>query len=498
MSAPAISEKPRVRVAAGSMPTTDSVQNFVARVGLGTQNQAAATAYGPTPITRNRLQLEWAYRGSWICRQIVDAVAEDMTRAGVDLQTKDPKDSDKLQLALQRTATWKKLREALQWSRLYGGGIAIILIEGQDPSTPLRPETVGKGCYRGLLALDRWSVQPSMTDLVSELGPEFGMPKFYNVTATALNIPRINVHHTRVIRFEGEDLPVWQKMAENGWGLSVLEPVWDRLTAFDSTTVGTGQLVYKAHLRTLQIDGLREALATDGPAMKGILRNIDMIRTLQTNEGLTLLDLKDKFEAHQYSFGGLSDVLGQFAQQLSGAAKIPMVRLFGQSPAGFSTGDTDLRNYYDTCHTEQENRVRTSFGSLVEVVHWSELGRAPDPEFSFKFRPLWQMSDKEKVEIGTAVASTVTNLEGAAILTRPQALKELRAATEVTGMFASITDVDIEEAENEPPPMGEDDLPPEPDAGDEVDSEGEGDQNGKKARLGVIDRIAAWSRKQAA
>ncbi len=496
MSVPAGIEKPRVRVKAGSsVATRDSVQNFVARVGLGTQNQAAATTYGPTPITRNRLQLEWAYRGSWICRQIVDAVAEDMTRAGVDLHTKDPKDSDKLQLSLQRTGSWRTLREALQWSRLYGGGVAIMLIEGQDPSTPLRPETVGPNSYKGLLALDRWSLQSSLTDLVTELGPHFGMPKFYEITATALNIPRLKVHYTRVIRFEGEDLPVWQKMAENGWGLSVLEPVWDRLTAFDSTTVGTGQLVYKAHLRTLQIDGLREALASDGPAMKGILRNVDMIRTLQTNEGLTLLDVKDTFATHQFSFGGLSDVLMQFSQQLSGAAKIPMVRLFGQSPAGFSTGDTDLRNYYDTCHTEQENRVRTPLGTLIEVLHWSELGRAPDPEFSFKFRPLWQMSDKEKVEIGTSVANTVSTLEAGAILSKPQALKELRAASEVTGMFASITDDDIKQAEFEPPPMGEDDLPPELDEGEQLDEEA---ADAKKPRPGIIDRIAAWSHKQAA
>ncbi|MDR3488793.1 MAG: DUF1073 domain-containing protein [Bradyrhizobium sp.] len=495
--------KPRIRVQAGSMRTSDSVQNFVARVGLGTANQASGTAYGPSPITRNRLQLEWAYRGSWICRQIVDAPPEDMTRAGIDIETKEPKDGKTLQTALQRTATWTKLRETLQWSRLYGGGVAIILIKDQDPATPLRPETVGKGAYQGLLPLDRWSVQPSMTDVVTEYGPSFGLPKFYSVIASVLNIPRMKVHHSRVLRFEGEDLPIWQKMAENGWGLSVLEPVWDRLTAFDSTTVGTGQLVYKAHLRTLRIDGLREALATDGPAIKGILKNVDMIRALQTNEGLTLLDKLDEFATHQYSFGGLSDILIQFAQQLSGAAQIPLVRLFGQSPAGLNaTGDADIRNYYDACKSQQENRLRTPMGTLLEVMHWSELQRAPDPEFEFTFRPLWQMSDKEKGEIGASVANTVSTLEGAAIINRATALKELRQASHVTGMFTSITDQDIEDAENEPPPPSEGDDLPEPPAPDkdgadrgdktetdpDADSDGTGEaRDGAKARPGARD-----------
>ena len=305
----AVVEKPRIRVKAR---TVDSVQNFIARVGLGTPNQAAATTYGPSPISRNRLQLEYAYRSSWICRQVVDAPAEDMTRAGIDIETKDPKDGEVLQKAMQRLAIWPKKRETIQWSRLYGGAIGVIMIDGQDEKTPLRPETVGKNAFKGILPLDRWSVQPSFTDLISELGPNYGQPKFYEVTAAVMNLPRLKVHYSRVVRFEGEDLPIWQKMTENGWGLSVLEPVWDRLTSFDSTTVGIGQLVFKAHLRTLQVEGLREALASNGPELTGIMKNIDLIRATQTNEGMTLLDIQDKFEAHQYSFGGLSDVLIQF------------------------------------------------------------------------------------------------------------------------------------------------------------------------------------------
>ncbi|MDI5448925.1 hypothetical protein MJL27_26670, partial [Salmonella enterica subsp. enterica serovar Anatum] len=41
---------------------------------------------------------------------------------------------------------------------------------------------------------------------------------------------------------------------ENEWGMSVVERIWDRLTAFDSATVGAAQLVYKAHLRTYKVE----------------------------------------------------------------------------------------------------------------------------------------------------------------------------------------------------------------------------------------------------
>lgn len=69
-----------------------------------------------------------------------------------------------------------------------------------------------------------------------------------------------------------------------------------------------------------------------GPAYEALLKNMDLVRLYQSNEGMTLLDGADTFETHQYSFAGLDDVISQFAEQISGATGIPLVRLFGQSP----------------------------------------------------------------------------------------------------------------------------------------------------------------------
>src|SRR3982751_1909718 len=68
-----------------STRTTDAFQNFAARLGAGTDNQSSYGSYGFHPITRNRMQLDLAYRGSWICRMAVRAIADDMTREGITL-----------------------------------------------------------------------------------------------------------------------------------------------------------------------------------------------------------------------------------------------------------------------------------------------------------------------------------------------------------------------------------------------------------------------------
>ncbi len=256
-------------------------------------------------------------------------------------------------------------------------------------------------------------------------------------------------------------------MTENEWGMSVVERIWDRLTAFDSATVGAAQLVYKAHLRTYSVEKLRELIALGGPAYEALLKNIDLIRQFQSNEGMTLMDSRDKFETHQYSFSGLDDILSQFAEQISGAVGIPLVRLFGQSPKGFSTGDADLANYYDRISSLQERRLRLPVRRILDIMHRSELGKPLPDDFTFEFNPLWQMSDVDRSTVALNTTNAISTALGDGLMTLKAAMTDLRENSDVTGIGASITDEDIENAEDEAPPgIGEpDDEPQEPSGG---------------------------------
>ena len=444
--------------AIASAPTLDSFQNLATRTGIGTANVASAGTYQFSPTSRNRVQLENAYRSSWIVGQVVDAYAEDMTREGLDLLGDGAPDwQEEMHRVADRLQIWPAITDTIKWSRLYGGCIAVLMIDGQKPDQPLRLESIRKDQFRGMLVLDRWMVQPLYSELVTEPGPEFGKPKYYDTVKDNWSMPNMRIHHSRCIRIDGLDLPYWQRISENGWGMSVVERLFDRLLAFDSTTQGAAQLVYKAHLRTYKVKGLREIIAVGGKAFEGLVKQIDMIRQYQSNEGMTLMDAEDEFEAHQYTFSGLDNVLLQFGQQIAGATGIPLVRLFGQSPAGLnSTGESDLRTYYDNVKQQQERRLRYGIAKVLGVLFRSVTGQEPPENFYFKFRPLWQVSDKEKSEIANTVSQAVATASNAGIIDRATALKELRNSAQVTGVFQSVTDEDIKEAEEEPPPvMGE-------------------------------------------
>ncbi len=69
-----------------------------------------------------------------------------------------------------------KLNKNIKWSRLYGGSLVVMMIDGQNVLTPLNPNTIGKGQFKGLRVLDRWMDQPTLEDLVTEMGPDYGKP----------------------------------------------------------------------------------------------------------------------------------------------------------------------------------------------------------------------------------------------------------------------------------------------------------------------------------
>lgn len=443
----------------GSTKTHDSYQNFALNLGIGTNNALSQSTYGFNPITRVRTELEWIHRGSWLGGVAIEVPADDMTREGVEIiSDMDPDDKEKIEELAEETDVWNQLNAWVKWAGLYGGSILVPLIDGHDLSTPLDIKRVGKNSFRGLLVLDRWSVDPSLENLVTEPGPFLGKPKFYTVTSDAPGYRGQRIHYTRAWRNVGIELPYWQAVMENLWGISVFERLYDRMVAFDSATTGAAQLVYRAWIRTYKVKKLREAVAMGGDMLKGVVRSVEFMRQFQGIEGVTMIDVEDELEmaGSSNSFAGIGDALLQFAQQIAGALQIPLVRLLGQSPAGLNaTGEGDLRTYYDGIAKRQKKQMKRPVLALYEIMARS-LGIDVSGGLRIRFKPLWQLDEKAKAEVAKSKTESVLGAYEAGLIGRKTALQELRAQSQETGLFGSITDEMIEEADDEPPNPMED------------------------------------------
>lgn len=449
----------RPQAAAVRAATNDGFQNLLLKIGQGSVVQAGAN-YIANGTTANYQQLDMLYRGSWIVGNAVDYVAEDMTRAGIDLLGVDPEDGAKLQRQLTRMGLWSAITLTLKWARLYGGAAAFIMIDGQDPSTELDLTTIAQEQFSGLKVFDRHSLTPAPNYLIRE-GQDMGLPEYYNVTRLGLTI-----HHSRLLRFVGRALPQIQAELEQGWGMSVVERIIDRIVPFDTATAGAAQLIQRASYRVVSVENLREILAQGGVAEENLIKMFKLVGVLQSNEGLTLIDKADTFQAYNYSFGGLDNIMLQFAQQIAGATGIPLVRLLGQSPAGLNaTGDGDMRQYHENVGQAQENDLRMPLLRLCEVLHWSVLGKAPGDDFDFEFRALAQMNIQEKAETGERLTKTIVEAYNNDAIDRPTMMRELKHVSTITGLFSNITDDMIDEAdamvaEAKLAPPGEGDIDP--------------------------------------
>lgn len=428
----------------------DAFSNVLARLGAGTPNLLEGTEYSLQRMSRDFNTLNALYRESWIVRRIIDVIPADMLKNWITITSGlDPDVEKRLSLTLRRTQLIDKLKRGMQWGRLYGGALGVMLVkhQGYDLSQPLQLDWIMPGDFAGLLIFDRWNgVNPS-SELIEDISdPDYGYPKYYTVTDPAGG-GSVKIHHSRVIRFTGNTLPFWEEIAEMQWGASVVESIFDELRKRDNVSWNIAQLTFMANIRVLKMQDLGQLLAaTDNESQAELLRTLEAQNMLLNNMGMQVMDAADGLETHQYTFGGLADCYQQFIMDISGAAEIPVTRLFGRSPSGLNaTGESDLQNYYDMIAEKQESYLRPILNKVLPPFIISTLGSLPD-DFDFEFDPVAEPSDKERADLAKCGTDNVVAAYNAGLISQRTALKELKQQSERTGVWTNITDEDIAKA----------------------------------------------------
>lgn len=437
----------------------DAFSNVLARLGAGTPNLLEGTEYSLQRMSRDFNTLNALYRESWIVRRIIDVIPADMLKNWITITSGlDPDVEKRLSLTLRRTQLIDKLKRGMQWGRLYGGALGVMLVkhQGYDLSQPLQLDWIMPGDFAGLLIFDRWNgVNPS-SELIEDISdPDYGFPKYYTVTDPAGG-GSVKIHHSRVVRFTGNTLPFWEEIAEMQWGASVVESIFDELRKRDNVSWNIAQLTFMANIRVLKMQDLGQLLAaTDSESQAELLRTLEAQNMLLNNMGMQVMDAADGLETHQYTFGGLADCYQQFIMDISGAAEIPVTRLFGRSPSGLNaTGESDLQNYYDMIAEKQESYLRPILNKVLPPFIISTLGSLPD-DFDFEFDPVAEPSDKERADLAKCGTDNVVAAYNAGLISQRTALKELKQQSERTGVWTNITDEDIERASDSVEPPGE-------------------------------------------
>lgn len=429
----------------------DAYSNPAANLGVNANNLVQSAGYVMQRFTWDYYTLNILFRDNWIAKAIIEKPANEMMKNGFELQTQlDPEKVSKIMQTWTRTHTRERFLECLNWSRLYGGCLLVPMIEGQeDMSKPLDFDEIMPDSYKGCFTVDRWcGVSPSL-ELVTDIDdPEFGQPEYYTVSSAPMN-KAIKIHHSRVIKMIGRKLPYWEEIAENFWGASELEHVYTELKKRDDTSANISFLIFLANIRVFKMKDLGQLISMgDQQGLQRVYETMQSMNRLMCNTGTFAMDSDDDFGTQQYTFTGINDVYESFMLDISGAAEIPIDKLFGRSPTGFNSGEETLQNYYDTIQEKQETYVRPALEKLIKIITMSALGEIPD-DMELVFNPIRRPSNMEKADLGQKSTQAVLDTFASGIIGKGTALRELKQQTPVTNMWSNITDEMIEAADEE-------------------------------------------------
>ena len=426
----------------------DAFANPAAKTGWGEDNLINATEYPMTRLTQNWELLTSLYRCSWIVQRVCNVIPEDaLADLFIEAPGLETKELHKIEEEIRSTHLRESILEGLRWGRLYGGAAGIIMISNQeeDLSLPLDINNIMPGSFRGIYIVDRWAgIYPGLDLVENERDPDFGLPEYYEVRDET-GSGNYRVHHSRVLRFTGTKMPYWEQVAEQYWGTSAIEAMYDELIKRDNVAHNIANLTFKANLNVLKVENLDQMFATSSTIhQRRMYQMLSAINTIENSLGIRLINSTDDLQQLQYSFSGLPEVMDSAMMDMAGATCIPVTRLFGRSPAGMnSTGESDERMYRQTLEQERAIHITPVLDKLIPIVCHSAIGKFPAGA-AFKYPSLIETTPQDKASIIDQTLAPLERLFQANLIPGNAILEAFRNSQEALDVTSTITDEMIE------------------------------------------------------
>lgn len=361
------------------------------------------------------------YTYDGLAARVVDAVPKHALRHGFTVTTGDAETDTRLNARLESMRVADLAARAWTWGRLYGGGALYLgCDDGRMPDEPLDERAVRS--FRWLVDVDRRDLYP-LTWESDPASPRFGMPLVYVLTRMGGTATQtMNVHHSRIVRFEGATPTRRRRLALQGWGESVLQRVYMELQAARGAFAASGSLIQEASQGVIKMKDLADSMASDD-LYDTFARRITLMDQSRSVAKALLLDAdgEDYSRVDVGSLTGVVEVVDRFVNMLAAVSGIPVTVLMGQAPAGLNaTGDSDIRSWYDEVAAERERVLKAPFARIARLVCASADGptRGEVPEsISVAFPPLYQMTPAEKADLELKVAQRDQIYAGIQVLT---------------------------------------------------------------------------------
>lgn len=332
-----------------------------------------------------------------LVKTIVCVPVDDGLRGGVMFKSKqlDEQQLKDLQLNMDREGDINTAGWAVKWTRLYGGGGILILVDDQDPQEPLDLDSITKDTKVTFRAVDMWELywdQQNVEGYDAEIQEEdFEHYSYYSEP----------VHKSRVLPLKGSEAPSFIRPRLRGWGVSEVEVLIRSMNQYLKSTDLTFEVLDEFKLDVYKIKNLVNTLLSPDGTTK-IRERVQMTNWQKNYQNAIVMDSEDEFDHKQLSFSGLAEAQAGIRMQAAADMRIPIIKLFGQSESSGGLGTSsseEMENYNAMVEGEVRGKIKYPILRIAEIKCQQLFGFIPD-DLELEFKPLRELSatDQETVK----------------------------------------------------------------------------------------------------
>lgn len=284
---------------------------------------------------------------------------------------------------------------------------------------------LGKGCLLGLRTIEPIWCYPTVYNAANPLVPSWYDPQVWYVMGA-------EIHKTRLLPFISRPVPDILKPAYAFGGLSMSQMAKPYVDIWLRTRESVGELIHAFSVMILQTNmATRTQPGGAGGGGGDIVARMMMMNALRDNQGMLVIDKStEDFKNISAPISGLDELQAQAQEHLFSVGRIPAVKFAGIQPKGLNaTSEGELRAFGETIHGAQEQLFRTPLTTVLDIAQVSLWG-ARDPDITYDFLPLQELTMKEKAEIRKIEAETDQIRIDSGVVSQEEARKKLAADPE--------------------------------------------------------------------
>jgi len=391
----------------------DGLSNLATGLG-GSKDKASWNEWNHSGKNLDHVALSARYREDWLSQKVCQIVPQDLTREWREFQ------SEAAQQADEDFEVAKMFREAYKWARLYGTSFIVLDIDdGRTTDKPVNWKRLRPGCLRSMMVVDRTRIVAMGVIDQMPMSTTFGMPDHYQFVNQATPI-----HKDRLIRFEGTELPIYERQRNLWYSDSILIPLMNQIDNFHTTSYAAAQMVQEANTDVIHVEGLAGILESDQGTAAMIQRFSDW-KMIKSNFGVSILDSTEEYEQKSIQLSGVKDLIWEYLKMVSASVGIPATRFLSASPDGMNaTGESDLVNYVETLQGFHKSIFDPRL-KPVDVLLAAHYGISEE-EFEYEWGCIFPESAAQKAIRVKDKSESIAMLCDAGVLSREAGLEELK------------------------------------------------------------------------